>query len=228
MVNLVQHSLRGDGISVPDHWVWVAALPPDPPPPSSGAHGNLLQEFKFVENPPDSQGHAGHRVLGDRHGKLGFRPDQPVQPTEEATTAGDDDARIDDIRSQFRGGLLETGAHGFDNGHHRVAQRLPNVVLSENDGLREAVDEIPALHVYGALLTVPRVGRTEVDLDLLGPTLANQKVIVLPNVLPDRLVHLVTRDPHRLAVDDARQRNHCHLGGPAADADEQIAAALLN
>jgi hypothetical protein len=23
---LIQHSLRGDGISVPDHWVWVAAI----------------------------------------------------------------------------------------------------------------------------------------------------------------------------------------------------------
>jgi len=36
--------------------------------------------------------------LGDRHGELGFLPEQPVQPAEEATTAGDDDARIDDIR----------------------------------------------------------------------------------------------------------------------------------
>src|SRR5207247_6570798 len=31
----------------------------------------------------------------------------PISRSEEATTAGDDDARIDDIRSQFRGGLLE-------------------------------------------------------------------------------------------------------------------------
>src|SRR4029453_15417611 len=146
-----------------------------------------------IENPPDPQGHAGHRVLGDRHGELGFRSEQPVQPAEEATTAGDDDARIDDIRGQFRGCLLETGAHGRDNGHHSVAKRLPNVVLSEDDALREAVDEIPALHVYGALLTVPRVGRTEVDLDLLGPTLANQKVIVFPSFFPDLLFLMVTR-----------------------------------
>src|SRR5207245_1598057 len=83
------------------------------------------------------------------------------------------------------GCLLETGAHGLDNGHHSVAKRLPNFVLSEDDGFREAVDEIPALHFHGARLTLPRVRRPEVDLDLLGPTLANQKVIVLPNVLPD-------------------------------------------
>ena len=51
-----------------------------PTPPSSGGHGDLLQEFKFIENPPDPQGHAGHRVLGDRHRKLGFLPEQPVQP----------------------------------------------------------------------------------------------------------------------------------------------------
>src|SRR6266478_8971021 len=150
----------------------VAALPPVPPtPPSSGWRGDLLQEVKFIENPPDPQGHAGYRVLGNRHGKLGFRPEQPVQPAEEATTAGDDDARIDDIRGQFWGCLLETRAHRLDNGHHRVLQRLPNFVLSEDNALREAADEIPALHVHGALLAVPRVGRTEVDLDLLGPTL---------------------------------------------------------
>ena len=43
------------------------------------------------------------------------------------------------------------------------------------------------------------------DLDLFGPTLANQEVVMFPDVLQDRLVHLVARDPHRLAVDDARQ-----------------------
>lgn len=36
-INVVQYSngryeLRGDGIPVPYHWVWVATLPPLPPP----------------------------------------------------------------------------------------------------------------------------------------------------------------------------------------------------
>jgi len=34
---------------------------------------------------------------------------------------------------------------------------------------------------------------------------------------------MVTRDAHRLAVNDPRQRKHRHLGGPAADVDDQIA-----
>src|SRR5205807_8281110 len=137
---------------------------------SSALRSDRVREVNFIMISANPRGHAGYRVLGDRLGKLGFLPEQPVQPAEKANPAGDDDARIDDIRSQFRGCLLETGAHGLDNGHHSVAKRLPNFVLSEDHGLREAVDEIPALHVHGARLTLPRVGRPEVDLDLLGPT----------------------------------------------------------
>jgi len=34
-------------------------------------------------------------------------------------------------------------------------------------------------------------GRTERDLELLGLTLTNQEIVVFPDVLQDRLVHLV-------------------------------------
>src|SRR5207253_8047779 len=97
-VNMVEHSTarRRDFGSRSLDLKLRRCLPPTPP--SSGGRGDLLQEVKFIENPPDPQGHAGYRILGDRHGKLGFLPEQPVQPAEEATTAGDDDARIDDIR----------------------------------------------------------------------------------------------------------------------------------
>jgi hypothetical protein len=42
-------------------------------------------------------------------------------------------------------------------------------------------------------------------LDLLGRALADQQVVLLLDVLDDRLVHLVARHAHALAVDDARQ-----------------------
>src|SRR5262249_24858102 len=97
----------------------VATLPRSPiTPPSSGWHGDLLEELEFIENPPHSQSHAGHVVLSNPHGELGFPRYQPVQPPEEATTAGDDDARIDDVRGQFWGGLLETSAYCLDDGRY--------------------------------------------------------------------------------------------------------------
>ena len=110
----------------------------------------------------------------------------------------------------------------------RVAERLPDVVLTEDDALREAIDEIPALHFHGALFTLPRVGRPEVDLDLFGPTLADQKVIVLPNVLLDRLVHLVARDPHRLAVDDPASESTATSVVPPPMSTINAAARLLD
>src|SRR5262245_4043234 len=74
-----------------------------PTSPSSSGRGDLLQECKSIENAPDPPGHAGHRVLGNRHGKLSFPLGQLVQPPKEATTACEDDARIDDVRGQFWG-----------------------------------------------------------------------------------------------------------------------------
>src|SRR2546425_12990475 len=136
---MVQHSTARDGISVPDHGVWVAALPPvRPPPPSSGGHGDLLGELRVIETPPAPQGHAGHRVLGDRHGKLGFLPEQPVQPAKEATTAGDDYARIDDIRGQFWGCLLETGAPLLSGGQWVAALKKAPAVSAQYRPAREA------------------------------------------------------------------------------------------
>ena len=51
---------------------------------------------------------------------------------------------------------------------------------------------------------------------------------MLPDVLQDRLVHLVARDPHRRAEDDAGERDHRDLRGAAADIHDQIAAGLLD
>ena len=63
-------------------------------------------------------------------------------------------------------------------------------------------------------------------LDLLGGPLADEQVVRLLDVLDDRLVHLVARHPHRLAVDDARERDDGDVGGAAADVDDHVAGRL--
>ena len=45
-----------------------------------------------------------------------------------------------------------------------------------------------------------------VVLDPLGAALADQKVVVAPDIGDHRLVHLVAADPHRARIDDAAQR----------------------
>ena len=58
--------------------------------------------------------------------------------------------------------------------------------------------------------------------------LTDQEVVVLLDVLQDRRAHLVARDPDRRAENDARERDHRDLGGPAADVHDQVSAGLLD
>ena len=51
---------------------------------------------------------------------------------------------------------------------------------------------------------------------------------MLADIQRDRLVHLVAGRAHRLAVDDAGQRDHRDLGRPPADVHDQVAARLLD
>ena len=87
-------------------------------------------------------------------------------------------------------------------------------------------DEVAPLDLHREVLARDRVGRAELELDLLGVPLAHEQAVVLADVLDDRGVHLVARDPDRLAVDDAGQRHHRDLGGAAADVDDHVGARL--
>ena len=61
---------------------------------------------------------------------------------------------------------------------------------------------------------------------MLGLALPDQEVVVLLDVLQDRLVHLVARDPDRRAEDDPPERDDRDLGGTAADVHDQVPAGL--
>src|SRR5581483_2492731 len=64
------------------------------------------------------------------------------------------------------------------------------------------------------------------DLDLLGGAFADEQVVLLLDVLDDRLVHLVAGDAHGLAVDDAGERDDGDVGRAAADVDDHVARGL--
>ena len=79
------------------------------------------------------------------------------------------------------------------------------VLVGDDDGLGDAVDEVAALHLHGGPVSGHGIGRPQLDLDLFRPPLAHEHVVVLPDVLDDGLVHLVARDTYRLRVHDAGQ-----------------------
>ena len=78
----------------------------------------------------------------------------------------------------------------------------------------------------GLLLLRQRVGRADLELDLLGRLAADQQLVLLLDVADDRLVELVAADADRLAHDDAAQRDHGDLARAAADVDDHVAGGL--
>jgi hypothetical protein len=72
--------------------------------------------------------------------------------------------------------------------------------------------------------SVQRVGRAQLHLHLLGRALADQQVVLALQVGHHGLVHLVAGHAHRLGIDDAGQRDHRDVRGPAADVDHHVAA----
>ena len=69
-------------------------------------------------------------------------------------------------------------------------------------------------------------GRADLELDLLGGLLADQELVLLLDVVDDRLVHLVAADAERLGDDDPAERDHGDLGRAAADVDDHVPRRL--
>jgi hypothetical protein len=73
---------------------------------------------------------------------------------------------------------------------------------------------------------VQRKRRAQVDLDLFRRPFADQQVIFPLQIIHDGFVHLVPGHPYRPRIDDARQRNHRDIRGPAANIHHHVAARL--
>ena len=95
----------------------------------------------------------------------------------------------------------------------------------EDDGLRQAGEHVAAAHLRLHLLAHP-VGGADLELDLLGGLLADQELVLLLDVVDDRLVHLVAADAEALRDDDAAERDHRDLGRAAADVDDHVPGRL--
>src|SRR5262249_57166439 len=110
----------------------------------------------------------------------------------------------------------------------RFAQWLADLWSGYADRLRNALDQVARPDFHSTPLAAHRIGRAEGPLDLLRAALTDEQVVVLFDVLHDRLVHLVAGDADRLRVDDTRQGDDGDLGGAAADVHDHVAAGLLD
>src|SRR5204863_2352515 len=117
---------------------------------------------------------------------------------------------------------LETRPHRLDDRHDGLAERFANLLVGDDDGLRDAVDQVATLDLHRPPIAAHRVGGTERDLDLLGPPLTDEEIVVLANVLDDRLVHLVCRLLLEKKKHDAAERDHRDLSLSTADVDYHV------
>ena len=93
------------------------------------------------------------------------------------------------------------------------------------DRLRQAGQHVAAADL-GLHLLGQRVRGADLELDLLGRLLADEELVVLLDVVDDRLVHLVAADAQRLRDDDPAERDDGDLGRAAADVDDHVPGRL--
>src|SRR5580704_5541976 len=123
--------------------------------------------------------------------------------------------------------MLERNLDGLDDRAHRFGEAFGDLPFADHNFLRHAVHQVAPLYLHDPPLPVLRhAGGTDFRLDALGAALADQEIVVTPDISDDRLVHLVAAHPNRPAVDDAAEREHRDLRGAAADIDDHRAARL--
>ena len=83
-------------------------------PLAFGGHG-ALDEVEVVEGDAGAHGDAFEGVVGDVAGDADLLRDQAVEVAEEGGAAGEDDAAVDDVGGELRGGALEDRADGADD-----------------------------------------------------------------------------------------------------------------
>ena len=108
---------------------------------------------------PSATQDSGSSPCGD--GQVRLLPQQMIETAQQRAAAGEHDALVDDVRRQLRRRPLQTRAHRFHDGHHRLAQRLADLLVGDHDGLRDPVDQVAPLDLHRPPLAAHRIGRAE-------------------------------------------------------------------
>ena len=148
-----------------------------------------------------------------------------VEILEQRPPTGEDDAFVHDVGRELRGGLLEGVPHGIDDRRYDFGQGLADLFVGNGEGLGDTLHQIATLDLH-AQRFIEGIGGAHLDLDLLGSALTQEEVVLLLEVLDDRLVHFVASHAHRSRVDDTGERNHSDIRGTPADVDDHISGGL--
>ena len=121
-----------------------------------------------------------------------------VEPLQQRAAAREHDPAIHDVRRQLGRRAVQRLLDRVDDLHERLLERGADLLGGQHDGLGQAGDQVAAPDLRLHLL-LQRVGGADLELDLLGRLLADQELVLLLDVVDDRLVELVAADADRLA-----------------------------
>src|SRR3954454_14610371 len=159
------------------------------------------------------------------HRHLGLVAQPVVESLQQGATTGKHDPAVHDVRRELGRSAVERLLDGVDDRLNRLLDRHADLFASQDDGLREARNEVTAANL-GLHLLFERERRADLQLDLFRRLRPDHQLVLALHVIRDRLVDLVAADANRLRDDDAAQRNDRHLGGAAADVDDHVPARL--
>src|SRR5215218_902347 len=186
-----------------------------------------VDRLELLERSAGADGHARERRFGAVRRHLGLVAQALVQALQQRAAAGEHDPAVHDVGGQLGRPAVERLLDRVDDLHERLLERGAHLLGGEHDGLGQAGDEVAAADL-GLDLLLERVRRPDLELDLLGGLLADQELVLLLDVVDDRLVELVAADADRLRDDDPAEADDRDLGRPAADVDDHVARRLAH
>ena len=184
-----------------------------------------VDRLELLEAAARADRDARERALGEVHGHLRLVAEPLVEPLQQRAAAGEHDAAIHDVRGELGRRLVERRLDRVDDLRDRLVERAADLLGADDHRLREAGQHVAAADL-GLDLLGHRVRGADLELDLLGRLLADEQLVVLLDVVDDRLVHLVAADAERLRDDDPAERDDGDLGRAAADVDDHVPGRL--
>jgi hypothetical protein len=90
----------------------------------------FIEQF---ESTAATAGNAGERIIGDHDRQAGFFHQQFVDVAQQGAAAGQHDAALGNIGTQFRWCLLQCGLHRADNPGQRLLQGLEDFIAVQGE-----------------------------------------------------------------------------------------------
>src|SRR5438067_4996394 len=181
--------------------------------PAPVRYQHLLEGVEVLNALARAEHDRFQRIVGQVDRNPCFFAQPLIEAAQQRTAAGQGDTAVHDVAGKLGRALVERGLDDVHYGADGFGDRVPDLPGRNDDGLRQAADQVTAADL-GVRLVRGRAGRSDRHLDLLGGPFAQHERVLLLDEDDDRPVHFVAADADGLGGYDAAERDHRYLGGP--------------